>query len=139
MELMVDGMTLLVIAASMECVLQTCLLSDLNVLDLQTLVWVLFNIPLLNSSIFWSHIAVQNKPKITGDTYIGAANNEANDFPVFCADNYPVDPSRLIGASGNCKECSILLSVPTVNAASMFAYKTAAYSVSGYAALCEDI
>jgi hypothetical protein len=35
----VDGLVLQVIAASMACVLQTYLLKDLNVLDLQTMVY----------------------------------------------------------------------------------------------------
>jgi hypothetical protein len=37
----VHGLMLQVFAASMECGLQTCLLIDLNVLDVQTRVWAL--------------------------------------------------------------------------------------------------
>ena len=83
---------------------------------------------------------MQGLPYVAGGIFIGAANNEANDFPVFCADNYPVDPSQFIAFSGHCKECSIMLYVnPPSISASQIKYVPVSYAVTGSAALCEDL
>jgi hypothetical protein len=76
---------------------------------------------------------------LNGATHIGAANNEANDFPVFCADNFPVDPSKIMSLSGYCKDCSIVLDVPTNYLTVSFQYWPLPFTAVGYNALCEDL
>jgi hypothetical protein len=89
---------------------------------------------------YFGPIAVQSLPIDGYAFFIGAANNEANDFPVFCADNYPVDPSQLISVSGNCKECSIMLYVnPPSILASEIKYVPLSYTFSDFPTLCEDL
>jgi hypothetical protein len=74
-----------------------------------------------------------------GMTFIGAANNEANDFPVFCADNYPVDTSISAKLPGNCKDCSVMLNIPQFYLSEPSQYTLESYVRVGYNALCEDL
>jgi hypothetical protein len=74
-----------------------------------------------------------------GGTFIGAANNEANDFPVFCADNFPVDPSKFGSVSGGCNDCSIALGVTKNYLTAPFQYWPMPSTAVGYNALCEDL
>jgi hypothetical protein len=76
---------------------------------------------------------------LRGITFIGAANNEANDFPVFCADNFPVEPSKMMSVPGNCKDCSIALDVPNDYLTASFQYWPLPLTAVTYNALCEDL
>jgi len=74
-----------------------------------------------------------------GGVYIAAANNEANDFPVFCADNYPVDPSTWYKVSGFCKECSLGVFIPMDYLTFPFQYHPLSYTDVSWGVLCEDL
>lgn len=76
---------------------------------------------------------------ISGGTYIGASNKEANDFPVFCSDKYHVDPSYWYSVPGLCKECSLALYVSPTYPAYPYSYLPAPYTHVGYNVLCEDL
>jgi hypothetical protein len=81
----------------------------------------------------------QNLPFIYGGAFIATSNNEANDFPVFCADNYPVDPSKCTSVSGRCKDCNIAVYVQ----ADYLLYENDYYPVSNtfgsWSVICEDL
>jgi hypothetical protein len=75
-----------------------------------------------------------------GWTFMGAANNEANDFPVFCADNYPVDPSLSMTLPALCKDCCVMLFIPQLYlTGELTQYEIQTYPEVGNHALCEDL
>jgi hypothetical protein len=97
---------------------------------------------LISTSPYYCPIArfSQNLTGGTGYSYMGACNYKANDFPVFCADNYPVDPNILNRVSGFCKECSILLLLRAAdNSSFVIDYSPSQLKFTEYSALCEDL
>lgn len=81
----------------------------------------------------------QNLAIIYGNTFIAGTNNEANDFPVFCEDNYPVDPSRTNKAAGLSKDSSVVIVLPNIYPASSMLYWLYTYNTMGSGVLCEDL
>lgn len=73
---------------------------------------------------------------ISAYTYVGGANTGAQDFPVFCSDNYPVDPRYWFNVWGLYKDSVMSLYVSPTNP---FYYQAVAYTHNGYHVLCEDL
>jgi hypothetical protein len=101
---------------------------------------MLFSVSFLKSNliIIAQYIAVesQNIIRLGSSAYIGGANDQANDFPVFCADSYPVDPSIITSVPGDCKECNVALGSYSITPTY---YMLEAKVHSGHGAICEDL